>query len=254
MHPLFEGFCLTLLYLVPCLIMMRLAARGDWQSVLVWRDGLNELRRAADVPEISLFLKKPRPIPKPSLPPRAFTQTTTKATPRNDIPPKEDASPIAPTTKPGETDQGADRRDDQKPKKKLTSRLLAVLSFFGIFVAAAIGHTIGKPIGRESNVILGSGRNTAEQIESGLIQAENTVCPTLPKKVDDHTTWVAINHTGRTLQYEYLVDLQWADTTTAHGRLMLTVLGGVAEFERELIRTRTGEGREREGDGGDLGS
>ena len=26
----------------------------------------------------------------------------------------------------------------------------------------------------------------------------------------------------------------WADTTTAHGRLMLTVLGGLAEFEREL--------------------
>src|SRR3954467_71626 len=37
----------------------------------------------------------------------------------------------------------------------------------------------------------------------------------------------------------------WANTTTAHGRLMLTVLGGLAEFERELIRTRTGEGRER---------
>jgi DNA invertase Pin-like site-specific DNA recombinase len=36
----------------------------------------------------------------------------------------------------------------------------------------------------------------------------------------------------------------WADTTTAHGRLVLTVLGGVAEFERELIRTRTGEGRQ----------
>src|SRR5258708_30502465 len=33
----------------------------------------------------------------------------------------------------------------------------------------------------------------------------------------------------------------WADTTTAHGRLMLTVLAGLAEFERELIRTRTGE-------------
>jgi DNA invertase Pin-like site-specific DNA recombinase len=37
----------------------------------------------------------------------------------------------------------------------------------------------------------------------------------------------------------------WADTTSAHGRLMLTVLGGLAEFERELIRTRTGEGRAR---------
>ena len=37
----------------------------------------------------------------------------------------------------------------------------------------------------------------------------------------------------------------WADTTTAHGRLMLTILGGLAEFERELIRARTSEGRER---------
>ncbi len=37
----------------------------------------------------------------------------------------------------------------------------------------------------------------------------------------------------------------WADTTTPHGRLMLTILGGLAEFERELIRSRTAEGRKR---------
>lgn len=37
----------------------------------------------------------------------------------------------------------------------------------------------------------------------------------------------------------------WADTTSPHGRLMLTVLAGLAEFERELIRARTGEGRAR---------
>jgi DNA invertase Pin-like site-specific DNA recombinase len=37
----------------------------------------------------------------------------------------------------------------------------------------------------------------------------------------------------------------WADTTTPHGRLMLTVLGGLAEFERSLILARTSEGRRR---------
>jgi DNA invertase Pin-like site-specific DNA recombinase len=37
----------------------------------------------------------------------------------------------------------------------------------------------------------------------------------------------------------------WADTTTPHGRLILAVLGGLAEFERDLIRDRTTEGRNR---------
>jgi DNA invertase Pin-like site-specific DNA recombinase len=37
----------------------------------------------------------------------------------------------------------------------------------------------------------------------------------------------------------------WANTMTAHGRLMLTILGGLAEFERDLIRARTSEGRAR---------
>jgi DNA invertase Pin-like site-specific DNA recombinase len=37
----------------------------------------------------------------------------------------------------------------------------------------------------------------------------------------------------------------WADTTTPHGRLMLTILAGLAEFEPELIRERTTEGRQR---------
>src|SRR5262245_47993786 len=37
----------------------------------------------------------------------------------------------------------------------------------------------------------------------------------------------------------------WADTTTPHGRLLLTVLGGLAEFERELILARTSAGRAR---------
>ena len=39
--------------------------------------------------------------------------------------------------------------------------------------------------------------------------------------------------------------LAWADTTTPHGRLMVTILGGLAEFERHLILSRTDEGRVR---------
>ena len=37
----------------------------------------------------------------------------------------------------------------------------------------------------------------------------------------------------------------WANTSTAIGKLMLTVLAGVAEFERDLIALRTSDGRER---------
>ena len=50
--------------------------------------------------------------------------------------------------------------------------------------------------------------------------------------------------TGKRAGFRSLGDA-WADTTTAHGRLMLTVLGGLAEFERDLIRARTSEGRAR---------
>jgi len=49
---------------------------------------------------------------------------------------------------------------------------------------------------------------------------------------------------ARKAGFRSLIDT-WANTTTPHGRLMLTVLGGLAEFERDLIRARTGEGRAR---------
>ena len=38
----------------------------------------------------------------------------------------------------------------------------------------------------------------------------------------------------------------WPIRSTPHGRLMLTVLGGLAEFERHLILARTDEGRKGE--------
>jgi DNA invertase Pin-like site-specific DNA recombinase len=38
---------------------------------------------------------------------------------------------------------------------------------------------------------------------------------------------------------------RWADASTSTGRLMIAVLGGLADVERDLIRTRTAEGRSR---------
>jgi DNA invertase Pin-like site-specific DNA recombinase len=50
--------------------------------------------------------------------------------------------------------------------------------------------------------------------------------------------------TQRGASFKSLGD-SWADTTTPAGKLMLTVLGGLAEYERHLILARTSEGRQR---------
>ena len=50
--------------------------------------------------------------------------------------------------------------------------------------------------------------------------------------------------TGKGAGFRSLADA-WADTTTPHGRLMVTMLAGLAEFERDLIHARTSEGRRR---------
>ena len=49
---------------------------------------------------------------------------------------------------------------------------------------------------------------------------------------------------GRRGQFRSLAE-PWADTATSTGRLMIAVLGGLADVERDLIRTRTAEGRNR---------
>jgi DNA invertase Pin-like site-specific DNA recombinase len=52
-------------------------------------------------------------------------------------------------------------------------------------------------------------------------------------------------HRGRESAVPIPLAEPWADTGTSTGRLMLAVLGGLADVERDLIRTRTAEGRSR---------
>lgn len=50
--------------------------------------------------------------------------------------------------------------------------------------------------------------------------------------------------TNKKAQFHSIAE-PWTDTSTSTGRLMLAVLGGLADVERDLIRTRTSEGRIR---------
>jgi DNA invertase Pin-like site-specific DNA recombinase len=85
-------------------------------------------------------------------------------------------------------------------------------------------------------------RRLLDQIDAGDVLMVTRLDRLARSTRDLLNTLAAI--TGKKAGFRSLGDT-WADTTTSHGRLMLTVLGGLAEFERDLIRARTGEGRAR---------
>ncbi len=85
-------------------------------------------------------------------------------------------------------------------------------------------------------------RRVIEALESGDVLTVTRLDRLARSTRDLLNTLAAI--TAKKAGFKSLGDT-WADTTTSHGRLMLTVLGGLAEFERDLIRARTGEGRAR---------
>jgi DNA invertase Pin-like site-specific DNA recombinase len=88
----------------------------------------------------------------------------------------------------------------------------------------------------------GAARRLLDQLEAGDVLTVTRLDRLARSTRDLLNTLAAIS--GKKAGFKSLGDT-WADTTTSHGRLVLTVLGGLAEFERDLIRTRTGEGRAR---------
>jgi DNA invertase Pin-like site-specific DNA recombinase len=85
-------------------------------------------------------------------------------------------------------------------------------------------------------------RKALDQLEAGDVLMVTRLDRLARSTRDLLNTLAAI--TDRKAGFRSLGDT-WADTTTPHGRLMLAVLGGLAEFERDLIRARTSEGRKR---------
>ena len=112
-------------------------------------------------------------------------------------------------------------------------------------VAALRRHGAGKvfrEVASGGNTHRAQLRRLLDQLEAGDVVTVTRLDRLARSTRDLLSTLATI--TGRKAGFRSLGDT-WADTTTSHGRLMLTVLGRLAEFERDLIRARTGEGRAR---------
>ena len=88
-----------------------------------------------------------------------------------------------------------------------------------------------------------SGRRQFEKLMKELLPGDTVVVAKLDRLARSSRDLHNIIHELDGLSCGFLsLGESWCDTTTSHGRLMLTIMGGIAEFERKLIRQRCDEG------------
>ncbi|MET3964996.1 DUF4339 domain-containing protein [Bradyrhizobium sp. S3.9.1] len=163
-----------------------LKQRDDWGTVLVWREGFADWKQAAEVEELLSRLTRPPPLPRP----RTSMTSVPKAGPQTLISEPRGSAVEAPgSVRPVE------------PQKKKGSWVLKTLGWIGLFAAAALAKGIGSEFGKTV-----SGPSRAEQIEAGLSKIETQLRAELPKKLDDYTTLIAVDHAGYKLRTTSVVD------------------------------------------------
>jgi DNA invertase Pin-like site-specific DNA recombinase len=121
--------------------------------------------------------------------------------------------------------------------------------------------TNGQNLGAQIEALRAAGATKVFQEKVSGARADRPELAKLIKslKADDTVIVTKIDRLGRSTRellelvegftrskvaFRSLGDPLW-DTSTAQGRLLSTLLASIAEFERELIRERTGTGRER---------
>ena len=88
-----------------------------------------------------------------------------------------------------------------------------------------------------------NGRRQFEKLMKELLPGDTVVVAKLDRLARSSRDLHNIIHELDGLSCGFLsLGESWCDTTTSHGRLMLTIMGGIAEFERKLIRQRCDEG------------
>jgi DNA invertase Pin-like site-specific DNA recombinase len=91
-----------------------------------------------------------------------------------------------------------------------------------------------------------SGRPEFAKLMKKLLPGDTVVVTKLDRLARSSRDLHNILHELESLSVGFLsLRESWCDTTSPAGRLMLTIFGGIAEFERDLIRSRTDEGIER---------
>ena len=91
-----------------------------------------------------------------------------------------------------------------------------------------------------------NGRRQFEKLMKELLPGDTVVVAKLDRLARSSRDLHNIIHELDGLSCGFLsLGESWCDTTTSAGRLMLTIMGGIAEFERGLIRKRCEEGIER---------
>jgi DNA invertase Pin-like site-specific DNA recombinase len=90
------------------------------------------------------------------------------------------------------------------------------------------------------------GRPQFKRLMKALLPGDTVVVTKLDRLARSTRDLANILHELETLSCGFAsLTEAWVNTDTPAGKLMLTILGGISEFERSLIRTRTSEGIER---------
>jgi DNA invertase Pin-like site-specific DNA recombinase len=103
-----------------------------------------------------------------------------------------------------------------------------------------------KASGKSTN-----GRKEFEKLKRALLPGDTVVVVKLDRLARSSRDLHNILHELQEIGCEFVsLRESWCDTTTPAGKLMTTIMGGIAEFERELIRVRCEEGIQRAKDKG----